>query len=941
MSDSKYTENFKFVFLSAKRFAKKQKNQQLDYLHVLYASITQDKSNCNQIFRNLGVQPTDIEHEILQQILNKYPSANIPGATYGEEHSEDLDNVLRLLDSIKKNLGDKYISEDLFWLGVLTNKAFPNDHGQFNLWMNKHGINYNNFTSELMKIRKGKTVQDQDDDDVNGNVLAKYAVNLTEEMKKGYHDPILRPRSIRKLEQVLIRSKKNNAMLLGEAGVGKTAIVEGLAQKIVQGDVPSLLKDREIWSINASDLVAGASKQGEVEKRLRSIIAYTEKSDGNVILFIDEIQQIIGSNATGGTQSSTSNLGNVLKVPLARGKLHLIGATTNREYKLNVEPDAAFTRRFSNIRVAEPSRDAVISMLRSMKPHMEERNHVKIADDAIKAAVDYSVQYISNRQLPAKALDVMDDAVASVNMDIVAHPAGLVELHDNIYKLNQTIDSYKNDVRKHSDNEINDIKQQLNDEQQQYEQQKSLWENSIQAIKEGRVIEESRDPNVIESEITDKMAVAQELLKTDIKKAKDLIQKQIPALQEELKSAYAGNQMHLAYHLPTGEQLTDVVTVNTIARTIANTTGVNLSTVTTDEKQRLLHLSDELHKRIKGQDDAIKAVSRSVKKGRMNLKQPNKPVGSFLFLGSTGTGKTELAKTLASYLYGDDKQMLRLNMSEYQTKNQVNRLIGAAPGYIGYEEGGVLTEYIKLHPRSVILFDEVEKAYPTVFDILLQVLDDGMITDSKGTTVDCSNTIIIMTSNLGAERIFSHIDKTTGKITEDGREIVLKAIEGTFRNEFIQRIDETVIFEPLTLVQMCEIAEKTMQLEFDVLNKQYPKLHLRLQHMEGSDKPEDNEVYRYIADSCRDRSGSFKNGARPMYHLIDQRIVSTLANFILADKVKEHDTVDINIVDAKITYAEKMSYSAKYGQTPKEFSFEVHRPSTDKVITLYESEQII
>lgn len=929
----KLTVEMADIVKKAHDYAATNRHQYFDYLHILRTSILDTDSQIGEILRSLDADVSTIQGEVEGELKEKYTLVNIPGQKPAEDESQDLIRVYRSADAVQRDFGDQFLASDIFFLGFLKNADFPEDHGKFQKYLDKQGINYKTALAVVKQTRKGKRIKSADDTTIR--MLDRYGHSMVDIYRTGYHDPVLgRNAETRQVENILIRLKKNNVLLVGDAGVGKTAIVEGLAQLMAAGKVPDLLKDRDLYQIDLASLLSGSATRGEFEKRLTALIDEVEASNGKIMLFIDEIHQILGAgnNGNGGMDA-----GNILKPALARGRLHLIGATTLEEYKTHLEKDAAFTRRFDKLEVAEPSHEVTLSILRGMQKHLETVHHVQIEDDALKAVVSYADRYINNRQFPAKAIDLLDDAVAGVHLDIDAEPQEMAVLGGKIDREKMALNAYENDVKPHDQLEIDNLKNKLQTNQNEYNHKKDLWLTSKKSILNHKPIDDNLTVEKVQKQLLDSANQAKDYYSQQKEKeAYHLLSDIIPHLKQELIDLKAGHKINLAYHLPTGEQLTNVVTPNAVARSVSRITGIKLTTITANEKEKLLKLPSILHKRVIGQNQAIDAVVGAVKRGRLNIKSATKPIGSFLFLGPTGTGKTELAKTLAENLFGDERNMLRLDMSEYQDKNQASRLIGAAPGYVGYEEGGVLTEFVKNHPQSEILFDEVEKAHPSVFDMLLQVLDDARLTDSKGTTVDFSNTIIILTSNVGATFTFENLD-AAGHVTEDGKHIIFQKTKQFFRPEFLNRLDGRVIFDPLTYDNMVMISKKMVKNEFEIFKKNYPKIKFEILN---ANQQMPDEVYRFIADSGRAASGLFEMGARPLQRFIQDRLVNKLIDFMISDLIQDGDHVGISIGNARVSQAEQLRLSQRSGEVPHEFVFFVTKPNGKKQ-TLYESSKII
>ncbi|MCT1178639.1 ATP-dependent Clp protease ATP-binding subunit [Pediococcus pentosaceus] len=944
---TKYSQQLLSIKESAEKMAKERQNLVIDYHHYLLVILSGQDSMVIDALTKLGLDVSIVKTELAGR-ADDIPQGYFEDAKIQE--SDDLKKVIENMKNTMRDLGDSFATEETFFLSVLSSGSLnvSDDLKGFIRFLINQDITYSIFLKQVSALRKGKTVND---DSVTStiSILEKYGINLVEEQKKGYHDPILgRELETRKLQKDLARQRSNNPLLLGDPGVGKTAIVEGLAQKIAQNKVIPMLKNVSLYQIDVANLTAGTSSRGEFERRMTGIINEVEASEGKIILFIDEIHQILGAGQTG---TGGMDAGNILKPALARGRLHLIGATTLEEYKTNLEKDEAFTRRFTISQVEEMSRENTLTVLRGMKPHMEKIHNLKISDDALKAAVDLSMQYISNRQLPAKAIDLLDSAVAEAYMDITVPPVEITALKANIDKGNSLVKSLKEDIdsgivqdiERHN-NRISKIERQLAQKQNDLETKKKIWEDTVYALKaaKGETPKTSLTKAEIIEKINSKKLEVQQLIEDGrIEEANDVIIS-LDKLNEIYDHLDEGKTV--LYTMPTGEKLQDIVSRNSVARTLARQTGIELTRITTDERQRLLKLPDVLHERVKGQDKVIKVVSKAIQRSRIGLKEKNKPIGSFLFMGPTGTGKTELAKTLAEIVFGSEKNMLRLDMSEYKEKNKIANLIGASKGYIGYEEGGILTEYVKKHPHSLVLFDEIEKADYQVYDILLQLLDDGRVTDSKGRTVDFTNTIIILTSNAGkaSELAFNHIDPKTGELDLQGQRTLKNTLTNIgMRPELINRFSDILTFNPLSQKIIKEIIAKNFNDELNLLREQFPSISFQ----KATDKYM-NIIYQFIADRLKDDSGQYRMGARPVKRYLIEHFRNKISSLYLNGELIDGDVITVSVKevsDRQLT-PEENEYRQQQGKV-YELYFGIKKETNDgepvmNSFTEYEIEQM-
>ncbi len=777
MNGEKFTQKTVQTINDAQNLAHEKQNQTLTCEHLLYALLTQDGGLCETLIYRIGQKNgnTDIVGAMVGELsaaIEKLPKVT---GTNGELYpSSEVSAVLRYAEKVAGQLKDEYISVEHLMLGLLSE-----GNSTVKSILSKYGVTQKSFTDELAKVKTSPVTSDNPEDTYD--VLQKYGTDLVERAREQKLDPVIgRDSEIRSVIRILSRKSKNNPVLIGEPGVGKTAIAEGLAQRIVRGDVPDGLKDKTIFSLDMGALVAGAKYRGEFEERLKAVLNEVKKAEGKILLFIDELHTIVGAGKTEGSMDA----GNLLKPMLARGELHCIGATTLDEYRKYIEKDAALERRFQPVMVDEPTVEDTISILRGLKDRYEIFHGVRIHDNALVAAATLSHRYITDRFLPDKAIDLVDEACAMIRTEIDSMPSELDDLRRDIMQLEIEEMSLKKEEDTLSKDRLAKLTAELSEKKEKFNEMKARWEAEKQS---------AEDVKKLKADI-EKMTgdIEQAQLRGEYERAAKLQYSELPALQKKLaeaeKLAESKNQNTLVRSTVTEEEIADVV---------ARWTGIPVSKLVEGEREKLLHLEDILHKRVIGQDEAVRLVSESIQRSRAGISDPNRPIGSFLFLGPTGVGKTELAKTLADCLFDDEHNMVRIDMTEYMEKYSVSRLIGAPPGYVGYDEGGQLTEAVRRHPYSVVLFDEVEKAHPDVFNILLQILDDGRITDSQGRTVDFKNTIIILTSNLGSSYLLDGIT-SEGEIREDAREKVMQDLRASFRPEFLNRLDEIILFKPLT-----------------------------------------------------------------------------------------------------------------------------------------------
>ena len=852
MTFDKFTIKAQEAIQSAINIAQRNGQQTIEPVHILAGVMEKGKDVTNYVFQKLGVNSQVVENAIDNEIKH------LPKVSGGEPYlSSDSNNVLQKTLDISQHLGDEFVSIEPILLALLNVKSTASRI------LKDAGCTEKEMTMAIQELRQGQKVQTQSGDE-NYQALSKFATNLVEQARAGKLDPVIgRDEEIRRVLQILSRRTKNNPILIGEPGTGKTAIVEGLAERIVRGDVPENLKNKQLYSLDMGALLAGAKYKGEFEERLKSVIKEVTKSNGEIILFIDEIHTLVGAGGGQGAMDAA----NILKPALARGEIRCIGATTLNEYQKYFEKDKALERRFQTVMVDEPSEVDAISILRGLKERYENHHKVRIQDDACIAAVKLSERYISDRFLPDKAIDLMDEAAAKLRMERDSEPEELDEITRHLKQLEIEREAIKreNDTEKIAqlDKEIADLKDQEHSFRAKWEGEKALV-NKIQEDKQ------QQENLKLEAERAEREGNYERVAEIRYSKLKEL-DDDIKKTQEQLKSTQGGAAM-----------VREEVTADDIAEVVSRWTGIPVTKMMQSEKEKLLHLEDQLHKRVIGQDEAITAVADAVRRSRAGLQDPNRPIASFLFLGTTGTGKTELAKTLADYLFNDESMMTRIDMSEYQEKFSVSRLIGAPPGYVGYDEGGQLTEAVRRKPYSVVLFDEIEKAHPDVFNILLQVLDDGRLTDNKGHTVNFKNTIIIMTSNLGSKYIqqqFETInDQNRQQVIEVTKSHVMEMLKKTIRPEFLNRIDETIMFLPLTKKQIGGVVELQLNRVKKMLEPQGFNLQWTPQAVD------------FLADVGYDP----EFGARPVKRAIQKYVLNDLSKSLLAEKVNRDKPIIID-----------------------------------------------
>ncbi len=860
--NQQYTEMAREAILQGQKLTEEHKLAQYEPEALLYALINQSEGIVPQVLQRMQLDPAQIAREVLT-LVERAPKLQISSDPIV---SAGLRRALQTAETEAGQFGDEYISTEHLFLGILSVERSPAES-----LLRRYNVDRDRTMQALSEIRGNQRVTDQNPESTY-QALEKYGRDLTELARAGKLDPVIgRDEEIRRVIQVLSRRTKNNPVLIGEPGVGKTAIAEGLAQRIVRGDVPEGLEGKRIISLDLGALVAGAKFRGEFEERLKAVLKEVTSSNGEIIMFIDELHTVVGAGAAEGSMDAS----NMLKPMLARGELHAIGATTLNEYRKYIEKDAALERRFQPVMVGEPSVEDTISILRGLRERYEVHHKVKIQDSALVAAATLSDRYISDRFLPDKAIDLVDEAASKIRMEITSMPVELDEAERRIMQLEIEREALRKETDQASAERLEALERELASLKEERDALRSKWDQERQAITAVSELRDEMDRTRVEIEQAQRAY--------DYNRAAELQYGKLKELEAEIQK----QEQTLARLQSSGKLLKEEVDTDDIAEVVSRWTGIPVSRLMEGEIEKLVHMEERLHSRVVGQDEAVEAVSNAIRRARAGLQDPNRPLGSFIFLGPTGVGKTELARALAEFLFDSDQAMIRIDMSEYMEKHSVSRLLGAPPGYVGYDEGGQLTEAVRRRPYSVLLFDEIEKAHPDVFNVLLQILDDGRVTDGQGRTVDFKNTVIIMTSNIGSQYI---VGLGQGR-DEEIRHQVMEALRASFRPEFLNRIDETIIFHQLSKEQIGEI----VQIQLDQVSRRLSDRGIRIQ----------------LTPAARDLIATLgydpAYGARPLKRVIQKQILDPLAMKLLSGAIREGETVTIDARDHEFTFTGQLS----------------------------------